>query len=386
MSETTTIRISHAPPDVASDGPKRSSRLSVLRVVALLALLALGIGLGVGIFFRFRRSVSSAQAVFGGGGGSSSSLSPSISASTSPSISASIEHTTSPSILPTTSPTTSPSTAGSASATASPSPAITVCDLYVTDGTAGAVKKVANGTGTPVTVASGYTCPWSITTQNNGDVIVHDYVYQYVGPQETWRLPGGGTGTPVKLLTGLTILSIAVDDSTGTVYFVHMNATSINYEVVHIVGGTGDPAMFLPPGTFPNPSCVAFDNIRGDLWVGQYAGNLGKVPSGSTNFVPVAPFTAPAGVAVDNLGNVFVLESAGTLWTLTGGAGSPVQLAAAYSFSSPSGLAVDVFGNIFVAEGSTGNVIQIPGGGMGTPFAMQNGTGWTPLGVAVACF
>lgn len=73
-----------------------------------------------------------------------------------------------------------------------------------------------------------------------------------------------------------------------------------------------------------------------------------------------AQFNTPTGIAVDNLGNIFVAEdgniirkitATGTVTTLAGSAsGFNDGTAAAAKFNTPSGLAVDASGKIYVAD------------------------------------
>lgn len=70
-------------------------------------------------------------------------------------------------------------------------------------------------------------------------------------------------------------------------------------------------------------------------------------------------FTAPAGVAVDKVGNVFIADSsAGAVYELAGGSGSPIPIGSGWS--TPTGVAVDAAGNLFVADSGSRSVIEIP--------------------------
>jgi len=70
-------------------------------------------------------------------------------------------------------------------------------------------------------------------------------------------------------------------------------------------------------------------------------------------------FTAPAGVAVDNAGNVFVADStANVVYELVGGTGTPVALGT--GLFKPNALAVDASGNLFIADTGNARVVEIP--------------------------
>ncbi|MDR3735686.1 MAG: Ig-like domain repeat protein [Acidobacteriaceae bacterium] len=70
-------------------------------------------------------------------------------------------------------------------------------------------------------------------------------------------------------------------------------------------------------------------------------------------------FTAPAGVAIDNAGNVFVADStANVVYELVGGAGAPVALGT--GLVKPSAVAVDATGNLYIADSGNARVVEIP--------------------------
>ena len=73
--------------------------------------------------------------------------------------------------------------------------------------------------------------------------------------------------------------------------------------------------------------------------------------------------TAPTGVAVDNLGNVFVTDTkANTLTEFAaggGGVGTTVSTGT-LTLSAPQGVAVDAIGDIFIADTGNNRVVEIP--------------------------
>ncbi len=107
---------------------------------------------------------------------------------------------------------------------------------------------------------------------------------------------------------------------------------------------------------------------------------IGGVSTGTS----LGQFNAPTGLALDNLGNLYVGEvgnariqklSGGTWSQLSIGAGS----AAGY-FSQPTGIAVDSGGNLFVADTGNKNVQKYSGG---TWSILTAYPGSKPWGIAV---
>ncbi len=136
------------------------------------------------------------------------------------------------------------------------------------------------------------------------------------------------------------------------------------------------------------------------------AGNPGYINGTGS----AANFSTPVGVAVDQVGNVYVADSdnntirkitpAGAVSTLAGGGpdtfGNTDGIGTAARFKAPNGVAVDQAGNVYVADSmnniirkitSAGVVSTLAGGGPDNP-GYKDGTGTAarfnyPIGVAV---
>jgi sugar lactone lactonase YvrE len=156
--------------------------------------------------------------------------------------------------------------------------------------------------------------------------------------------------------------------------------------------GTGSQALFAyPHGVAVDGSghiYIADTNnnaIRESTTAGvvtTLAGN-GGVPPGSADGVGgAATFNAPAGVAADGNGNVYVadtgnntirkISAGGSVTTLAGQAGvagSSDGTGSAAHFNSPQGIAVDTAGNIYVADTNNDTVRKITSGGTVTTLA-----------------
>jgi sugar lactone lactonase YvrE len=121
--------------------------------------------------------------------------------------------------------------------------------------------------------------------------------------------------------------------------------------------------------------------ITADGTVTTFAGRSGTFGS-SDGTGTAALFKTPQGIATDSLGNVYVADtgnatvrkitSAGVVSTIAGTAGTPGNLdatGAAARFNSPFGIAVDGVGNVYVVDSNLNTVRKITPAGVVTTLA-----------------
>ncbi len=123
-----------------------------------------------------------------------------------------------------------------------------------------------------------------------------------------------------------------------------------------------------------------------------FAGNGNAVFSGDGGQATSAAVPSASGIAIDAQGNVYIssavrvrkVTSAGIITTIAGngtrnftGDGGP---ATAATFRAPIGLAVDQIGNIYVADNSNGRVRKVNAAGIISTYAGIDGNASTPLG------
>lgn len=108
----------------------------------------------------------------------------------------------------------------------------------------------------------------------------------------------------------------------------------------------------------------------------------GNPPTGSDGSGSLARFSRPAGVAVDNSGNIYVTDTddetirkvtpGGIVSTLAGSVGQAGRtdgVASAALFDNPQGIAVDSEGNVYVADTGNNTIRKISPGGLVTTLA-----------------
>ncbi len=198
---------------------------------------------------------------------------------------------------------------------------------------------------------------------------------------------------------------IAVDAS-GNIYIADMHNGRIRKirtdGVIVTIAGVGDGAWSGDTGPAARaqlfrPSATAID-AAGNLYIADtgnnrvrmvtpggavttFAGNGVAGHSGDRGAATSAQINAPAGVAVDGLGNLYVSEAAavrkvatsGIITTVAGNGSAGYSgdggSAASAQLNRPSGLAVDSQSNLFIADTYNGRVREVTPGGVISTFA-----------------
>ena len=274
---------------------------------------------------------------------------------------------------------------------------------------------LASGAAYAVTVASqpnGELCTVSsgtgTATANVTSVVVS------CGASPTYTIGGS--------ITGLTESGLTLDDNGGNTLTVNSGATTFTFSTALTSGAAYDVTVASQPlgenctatantGTASaNVTSVAVACADSGVAVGTLAG-AGPTQQGNANGTgTAATFDAPAGVAVDSSGNVYVAEYGnndirkitpdGVVTLFAGSTAGPTGMGhangtgSAASFWNPTGVAVDSAGNVYVADESNNEIRMITPAGAVTTFAGSttagntNGTGAgasfsAPNGIAI---
>jgi sugar lactone lactonase YvrE len=175
--------------------------------------------------------------------------------------------------------------------------------------------------------------------------------------------------------------SAIVADTSGNLY-----VTDAGNNLIRKITPAGVVSAFAGgvQGSFNNPSGLTIDG-SGNLYVTDWGNNVIKkiTPSGVTSVFAgngtatsvdgqgtAASFTAPAGITIDTLGNLYITEGSGKIRTITssgvvttiagGNSTSSVDgIGSGAGFSSPWGIAVDASGHLYVADQSSGKIRKI---------------------------
>jgi sugar lactone lactonase YvrE len=313
--------------------------------------------------------------------------------------------TSPPSASPTTlSPTASPTVSPTASPTASPSASPTVLGADLIATIAGDGTQAYGGDGGPATSARLDT-PYGVAVDTSGNIYIADYVNHRIrkvtkssgiistvaGNGESFFSGDGELATSARLNQPF---GVAVDAS-GNVYIVDYANVRIrkvtnpgSLGIISTVAGNGEygytgDGVLATSARLDNPTGVAVDasgNIyiadsqnhrirkvtKSDGMISTVAGNGGNGYSGNGVLATSAQLSYPYGVAVDALGNIYIVDSgsqrvqkvtpgsSGIISTVAGngesGYSGDGEIATSARLNQPFGIAVDASGNIYIAD------------------------------------
>jgi hypothetical protein len=285
-----------------------------------------------------------------------------------------------------------------------------VGDLYIADSGNRVVRKVA-ADGTISTVPGTVGFPKSVAVDGAGNLYIADYIYsrvRKVAPNGTVTTVAGngtdgysGDGGPA---TGALVNDpegVAVDGS-GNLYIADtfnnvIRKVSVAGTITTVAGngsqgtsGDGGPAT---GAELDYPSSVAVDGI-GNLYIVDIGGLHEVTVDGIIAHVG-GPYDEVAGVAVDTAGTLYFADSlrhvitkvtsgkqtqvAGTERVGGSGDGGPATSA---QLNNPAGVAADTFGNLYIADTYNSSIRKVAADGTITTVVDSRRIDW-PYGVAV---
>jgi sugar lactone lactonase YvrE len=232
-------------------------------------------------------------------------------------------------------------------------------NVYVADAGLGQVLMFAAGSGasgTPVSIGSGLTAPTGVAVDGSGDVFIADSGNVYGIPY----LPSGlNSANQITLAGSLgTNLRLAAD-GLGSVYV----ADPTNQRVVRIgyFGGTGpgilaQSEVFLTAG-LTAPSNVAVD-ANNNLYVTDGANLLEFTAGSGAPTTLLNNLSGANGLAIDPSGAVYISSPTGTIRvpSISGSLVPGSESVVAASVTAPTGVALDKLGNIYLTDSTAENV------------------------------
>jgi len=237
--------------------------------------------------------------------------------------------------------------------------------------------------------------PFGIAVDNTGNIYVADsknYAVRKITPSGLVTTIAGQPGTAGNTNGVGTAAQFGVIEGIAVDSFGNLYVTDITYNTVRKLtqtSGTWTVSTLVSSTAGLNqPIGIAVDST-GNLYVADssnfvirkitsaglmttLAGSIGQ-SSGIDGTGSGATFAGPVGVAVDNLGNVYVTDSAastirkvtpaGTTTTISGFIGDPRLIDGLLSstitrFSHPFAIAVDSTGNLFITDQSSLTVVR----------------------------
>lgn len=208
--------------------------------------------------------------------------------------------------------------------------------LYLTDsqtgGSAGVIYQYERD-GTQTIFASGLNEPQGLTTDRFGNLYVVEAAAGRVLKYKT------ATGEVSVVATGLQSPSVIAADSVGETYV----AQDTPHNIIRVKDGKVMASFYSQP--------TALTIGVNDLFIVGDAG-VGKVFWGLSATSPAADFNIPVSAAIDQMGRVYVAEGLGASAKLyryqQTSPGTGVKIVE--DLRTPTGIAVDPVGNVFVVE------------------------------------
>jgi sugar lactone lactonase YvrE len=254
-------------------------------------------------------------------------------------------------------------------------------NLYITDVTANLVFEVPNVGGSLVPADLYATASVGVPFKVGVDADHNIYLSNYY-PGAAKVAPGSAIApaTAVGATSGSFALNYVFNSSTTPTAITGMSGTSTTTPFSIAAGVTGSCAVgtvqaslstcainvtFTPKAAGTQSGAINFGYAAGSI-VSAVSG-VGKGSAVTIDPGSVIPstttFTAPSGVAVDNLGDVFVTDTTANTVTEfaagSAGVGTTVSTGS-LKLSAPKGVALDSAGDIFIADTGNNRIVEIP--------------------------
>jgi sugar lactone lactonase YvrE len=254
-------------------------------------------------------------------------------------------------------------------------------NLYIADSKASLVFEVPNESGklnpNDLYVTEAIGVPFKVAVDANHTIYLDNY---YPGAAKVTSGSAIAPATAVGATSGSFALNYVFNAATTPTAITGLSGTSKTSPFAIAAAATGSCAVgaaqaaltscsvnvtFTPTAVGKQTGAVVFTSAAGSIVSAiSGIGNGSAVTIDPGSVIPsTTTFTAPSGVAVDNVGDVFVTDT--TANTLTefapgsAGVGTTVS-SGTLKLSGPKGVAVDSAGDIFIADTGNNRVVEIP--------------------------
>jgi sugar lactone lactonase YvrE len=233
-------------------------------------------------------------------------------------------------------------------------------NVYVCDYNSGKVSKYTAGTGTAASFGTGVTMttPTGIVFDAAGNC----YVLNSVGL--VYKFNAAGTYQSTITLTGVTTTWGIAIDAADNLYITSYNSTSA-YQVVKYSTAGSTQTAFITGGSLNQPSSVAIDQ-SGNVLVMNLGGTGDVLKYNSAGVLQstfATGYTGSYGMTIDRGGYVYIANYTASnvkVYNPTGG----TALVTITTGTNPDGLTIDNKGVLYVANYTSGNVTKYtPKGG-----------------------
>ncbi len=220
-------------------------------------------------------------------------------------------------------------------------------NVYVADTGNSQVVKFGVGGALPTTVGAGLSFPSGVAVDAAGNVYIAD-----TGNSRVVRVPVGG-GAQTTVGSGFSYPSGVAVDPGGNIIVADTNHNRVM--LVQAPPSVSAPTLIM--GGLSYPETAVYDPPTGGYLIADSGNNRVLSVNGNQVSVVGSSFNYPSGVAVDNIGNIYVADSGnGQVVEVPWSGGT--QYAIGSGFGTPAALALDGNGNLYVADSSANTVMQ----------------------------
>ncbi|RCH55705.1 hypothetical protein DJ568_07415 [Mucilaginibacter hurinus] len=219
-------------------------------------------------------------------------------------------------------------------------------NLYIAGLSNGTIFKIAEGTTTKVTIASGFSSLWGIAVDGKGDIYVSEsFVDSRVIKINAKTLERTVIGTDFDGPRGIAV------DSVGNVYV----ADNGNNQLKKIPAGGGDPVVVA--SGLDQPMGVTLDS-DGNIYVSCFVNGIYKLPAVGGSKIWLAYMPGAYGIKADPAGNLYTVSNK-IVYMRPAAGGALVPIAKTPDIGTVYDIAVSGTGEVYIADATARAIKKI---------------------------